>query len=125
MIARTGLSSITQLSSLPPTSSSAKMCSFCVYLQVQSWYGNDLNPLDFGWELRGGSLLPISSECAAAPERLLTMIYCDCKAGCKENSTCRCRKANEACNAGTVLVCLVQMCLMRTWNMNKFNPLSS
>lgn len=75
------------------------MHSFRVFLQVQSWYGNDLDLLEFGWELRGGSLLPIGSDCAAAPEQLFRMIYCDCKAGCKENSACRYRRTNETCNA--------------------------
>jgi len=79
------------------TSGSAKMHSFRVFLQVQSWNENNLNPLDFGWELRGGNLFPISYDHAAAPERLLNLIYC--QARCKGNSACRCRKANEACNA--------------------------
>ena len=52
MIARQGLSSTTQLSTLPPTSGSAKMHSLRVYLQVQSWYGNDCDPLDYSWELK-------------------------------------------------------------------------
>ena len=84
MIARQGLSSTTKLSTLPPTSGSAKMHSLCVYLQVQSWYGNDYDPLDYGWELKAGNMLPFGSEHAASPERLLKLIYCDCKAGCKQ-----------------------------------------
>jgi len=99
MIAHKSLSSTTKLSTLPPTSSSAKMHSFRVFLQVQSWYGNDLDPLHFGWELRAGNLFPIGSDRSAAPERLLNIIYCNCVAGCKQNSACRCRKANEACTA--------------------------
>ena len=97
MIARQGLSSTTKLSTLPPTSGSAKMHSFRAFLQVQSWYGNDCDPLDWGWEMKAGNLLPIGSDRAAAPERLLKLIYCDCQAGCKEGSACRCRKAREAC----------------------------
>jgi len=54
MIARKRLSSTTKLNTLPPTSTSALMHSFHVFLQVHSWYGNDLDPLDFGWQLRAG-----------------------------------------------------------------------
>ena len=43
MIARQGRSSITKLSTLPPTSGSAKMYSFRMF---QSWYGNDSDPLE-------------------------------------------------------------------------------
>ena len=71
MIARQGLTSTSKLCTLPPTSGSAKMHSYRVFLQVQAWYGNDLNPLDFGWEMRAGSLFPIGSELTAAHERLL------------------------------------------------------
>ena len=96
MIARQGLSSTTKLSTLPPTSGSDKMHSFRMF---QSWHGNDSDPLELGWEMRAGNLLPIGSDRAASPERLLKLIYCDCQSGCKENSACRCRQAKEACNA--------------------------
>lgn len=97
MIARQGLSSTTNLSALPPTCGSAKMHSYRVFLQVQSWHGNDLDPLDFGWEMQAGNLLPVGSDRPAAPERLLTLIYCDCQAGCNERSPCKCRKADQLC----------------------------
>ena len=64
-----------------------------------SWYGNDSDPLELGWEMRAGNLLPIDSDRAASHERLLKLIYCDCQSGCKENSACQCRNAKEACNA--------------------------
>jgi len=67
------------------------MHSYRVFLQVQSWYGNDSDPLDFGWDMRAGNVLPIGSDRAAAPERLLKLMYCDCQSGCKENSACRCK----------------------------------
>ena len=56
MITHPGLSSITKLSTLSPTSGSAKMHSFRVFLQVQSWDGNDSDPLELGmgnesWQL--------------------------------------------------------------------------
>ena len=75
------------------------MHSFRVFLQVQSWYGNDSDPLELGWEMRAVNLLPIGSDRAASSEGLPKLIYCDCQSGCKENSACRCREAKEACNA--------------------------
>ena len=59
MIALQGISSITKLSTLPPTSGSAKIYSFRVF---QSWYDNASGPLELGWEMRAGNLLPIGSD---------------------------------------------------------------
>lgn len=98
MIARQGLTTTSKLSTLPPTSASAKMHSLRVYLQVQSWHGQNLDPLEWGWEMRAGQLLPIGSEKPAAPDRLLKLTYCDCQPhGCRENSACRCRQAGKPC----------------------------
>ena len=98
LVARKDISTNTQLCILPPTIGSAWMHSFRVFLQVQSWHGNDLNPLEYGWENQAGNLLPIGSASPSAPERLIKLIFCDCRAGCKVTSACRCRKANLVCN---------------------------
>ena len=97
-VARKDTSTNAQLCKIPPTIGSARMHSFRVFLQVQSWHGNDLDPLDYGWESQAGNLLPIGSALPAAPERLMKLIYCDCRAGCKVKSSCRCRKSNMVCN---------------------------
>ena len=67
MIARQCLSSPTTLATLPPTSGSCYMYTLRVYHQVQQWYGNNLNPLEYGWEFRAGNLLHIGSDREAAP----------------------------------------------------------
>ena len=54
-----------------------------------------MDPLKWGWELQAGNLQPIGSECPAAPTRLLKMIFCECKSGCKEISACSCRRAGQ------------------------------
>ena len=77
MIAQQGLSSTANPSTLPPTSSAVKMHSH----RVQSSYGNELNPMDFDWEMQAGHLLPIVSGHGTVPELLLKLIYCDYQVG--------------------------------------------
>ena len=48
-------------------SGAARMHSFRVYLQVQLWYGRDMDPLKWGWEMKAGNLQPIGCERPAAP----------------------------------------------------------
>ena len=68
---------------LPPTSSAAAYHSLRVYLQVQEWMGRqDLQPEDWGWQQRGGKLLPILMDKEAAPANLLEVVRCNCKTGC-------------------------------------------
>ena len=75
LVARKDISTNTQLCILPPTIGSARMHAFRVFLQVQSWHGNYLNPLEYGWENQAGNLLPIGSASPSAPERLIKLIY--------------------------------------------------
>ena len=39
---------VVQVQTLPPTKSAARYHSLRTYFQVQTWLGNDLNPLDLG-----------------------------------------------------------------------------
>jgi hypothetical protein len=81
MIAQQGLSSTANPSTLPPTSSAVKMHSRRVILQVQSSYDNELDPMDFDWEMQAGNLLPVVSGHGTVPELLLKLIYCDYQVG--------------------------------------------
>ena len=85
--------------SLPLTISSARMHSFRVFLQIQSWHGYDLNPLENGRENQAGNLLQNGSDSPATPERLIQLIFCDCWAGYKVTSACWCRKVSLICNS--------------------------
>jgi len=87
-----------QLKLLPPTSAAAKFHSYQTYLTVQGWLGNsDISATEWGWELIDGVLSPISTDRAAAPDRVLKIVSCGCKATCRK--TCKCRKAGLFCTA--------------------------
>ncbi|XP_028418322.1 uncharacterized protein LOC114543611 [Dendronephthya gigantea] len=84
-----------QLAALPPTSAAAKEHSFRVYHQVQQWLGVELPPTQWGWQLKNGNLQPVLTRQAPAPEKLLTLISCNCKSGCERS--CGCKKAGLVC----------------------------
>ena len=50
-----------------------------------------------GWQLKNGNLQPVLTRQAPAPEKLLTLISCNCKSGCERS--CGCRKAGLICTA--------------------------
>jgi len=92
-------SSFVQPESLPPTSAAAAFHSLRVYYQIQEWKGcKQLQPVDWGWHLADGKLLPIRTELPPAHSALLEMIRCNCKSDC---STCRCtcKKYDLDCSA--------------------------
>lgn len=82
MKANTG-STCVQVQCLPPTEAAARFHSFRVYLQVQTWIGNKLNPVEWGWCLKGNKLISVKTDLAAAPARLLKVIRCTCKVNCE------------------------------------------
>ena len=55
---------------LPPTSDAGRFHSQRVYLQVQTWIGNDMNATESGWTLNGSTLKPYRMEQGAAPSPL-------------------------------------------------------
>jgi hypothetical protein len=77
-------SSYVQPQSLPPTSAATKYHSLRVYLQVQEWQGSTdgLLPSDWGWQECEGRFLPRQTDLAAAPEKLLQVIRCNCQSDC-------------------------------------------
>lgn len=76
------------LSKLPPTSSAAHQHSRRVYLQVQAWLGNVLNPEEWGWTKTDAFLNPILTKKAPAPASILKLISCACKLGCGKRCSC-------------------------------------
>jgi hypothetical protein len=102
--------SFLQPENLPPTSSAAQYHSKRVYYQVQEWKGNHaLKPCEWGWKLKDGKLLPVTTHLPAAHESLLTMIRCNCKSDCK-TMRCTCRKHGLDCSLACG-VCKGQCCL--------------
>ena len=93
-------SSSVQVHTLPPTSAAAAFHSQRVYLQVQTWIGNNsLAPEDWGWELVKDHLLPVKTDIPPAPEKLLQIIRCNCKNNC-DTKRCSCRKHGLDCSVG-------------------------
>jgi hypothetical protein len=85
------------LAILPPTSCAARQHSHRVFHQVQAWRGIQLPPTDWGWKVVENNVIPVTSMKAAAPERLLRLIACNCKSGCERS--CECKRAGLQCNA--------------------------
>lgn len=89
---------------LPPTSAAAKFHSMRTYFQVQEWMHLHqeqflLDPMDWGWEIVQGAMLPILIDIAAAPGDLLDVIRCNCKTECR-TARCSCRKHGLVCTSG-------------------------
>ena len=85
---------------LPPTKSATTFHCFRVYYQILVWMGfeSDLDPLDWGWRLEDGRMVPIMTAMDAAPDNLLKMVHCNCITGCS-TARCSCRKSGLACSS--------------------------
>lgn len=81
-----------------PTTDSAGLHCLRVYLQVQSWDGIELDPLQWGFAKRGRFLLPVKMRKPPAQESLLKVVRCGCRSGC-ERMSCSCRKYGLPCGA--------------------------
>ena len=95
---------------LPPTDEAAKHHGFLAHLQVVEWKMLDqrfnLSPTEWGWKEMITSqnkkyLTPVRTSKAVAPENLLKVIRCSCKAKKKQCGTnvCTCRKHGIKCIA--------------------------
>ena len=93
----TRLNKPVKLSNLPPTFYASQQHIFRVYLQVQKWLDNDLNPEEWGWMIVNNSLEPIQTLLPPAPDLLLNTIFCNCTKGC--SASCSCRKIGLRCSA--------------------------
>ena len=95
-ICKSTLSSSLKPESLPPTSAAAKQHSYRTLHTVQQWLGNNFNPTEWGWALTDDILVPVGTDQPVAPECLLNMVSCGCKAGC--GRACSCRKLGLHCS---------------------------
>ncbi len=88
-----------ELKALPATCDAAKYHSYRAYYQVQQWLGNDVSPAEWGWERdpQSGNLRPLVKDKPAAPDKVLRLISCGCKQGCKKS--CTCKNARLPCTA--------------------------
>ncbi|GBN74495.1 hypothetical protein AVEN_221197-1, partial [Araneus ventricosus] len=84
------------LARLPPTTDAAQLHAMRNYHHVQTWLGNEKDPLKWGWMHTPSSLFPKKSEKDPAPESLLQCISCTCKKGC--TNACGCRNAGLHCS---------------------------
>ena len=87
--------------SLPPTSAAAYEHSLKVYHQVQAWLEQDLDPTKWGWKIKEGCHVPVTSQLPAAPDEILEIIHCDCKTGCKQHQY-SCVRHGIMCGPGCV-----------------------
>lgn len=85
---------------LPPTYSSTKYHSLRVYYQTLVFIGKDqqVKPVEWGWKLEDGKLLPVAMDAPPAPEALLKIIHCTCRTGC-ETIRCGCKKLGFECSS--------------------------
>eukprot|EP00794_Sanderia_malayensis_P008462 gene8462-9369_t len=86
---------------LPPSPRAAFYHGLRVYHQVKVWRelkNSDYMPLDWGWQLKEQSFVPIMTDEEAGPQDLLQIIRCGCKGSC-DNNRCTCRKAGLHCTA--------------------------
>ena len=64
--------------------------------ELQQRIGNNLCPNDWGWQYRDESLVPLITDRPVAPTRVLRIVSCGCKTGCRK--TCGCPKAGLYCS---------------------------
>ncbi|GBN80438.1 hypothetical protein AVEN_196685-1 [Araneus ventricosus] len=70
------------LARLPPTTDAAQLHAMRSYHQVQTWLGNEKDPLKWGRMHTPSGLFPKKPEKDPAPESLLQCISCTCKKVC-------------------------------------------
>lgn len=89
-----------KLVDLPPTKEAANLHIARVYLQMQKWLKNDVEPKYFGWHMTSQGYMPTSlpPKINPLPESLLQSISCKCASGCKTKA-CSCRKLGLHCTS--------------------------
>ena len=86
------------LASICTTRGAARQHGLRVYITIQGWVGNELNPEEWGWYKRpaDGVLRPVPTLQPPAPEYLLKMIFCSCKT-CGSRCPCGERRCTAMC----------------------------
>ena len=73
----------------PPTEGAATFHIKRLFHQVCTWYGRDLDPLEWGFFLKDGKLLPVMTKLPVAPDLVLSKIKCSCRSTCTKRCSCR------------------------------------
>lgn len=84
---------------LPPTSNSAAFHSYRVYFQVHAWNDDrnlELDPQEWGWKDRNGTLYPVMTDLPPAPPQLLKIVKCSCRSNCT-SARCTCVRNGMSC----------------------------
>ncbi|KAG1657447.1 hypothetical protein GQR58_023353 [Nymphon striatum] len=81
--------------------------SFRACHAIQQWHGNVMTPTEWGWQYKDGLLVPIETVRPVAPQKVLKMIACACKVGCRKS--CGCYKAGLECTV-MCTVCVDHNC---------------
>ena len=63
---------------------------------MQQWLGNEMKPMDFGWENRDGKFCPNLGYAEICPPSIYWMLACNCKLDCS-TGTCGCRRLGMSC----------------------------
>ena len=58
-----------------------------------------MDPKDWGWKIVQDLVIPVLTDIAAAPDELLSVFYCNCKAEC-QTARCSCQKHGLVCTSG-------------------------
>jgi len=89
---------------LPPSERAAHFHACRVHLQVVQWKtlmrDCRLDPQDWGWKLVDGLLIPVATDLEAAPEDILNVVRCKCKAESSNpcgTRLCSCQKHGLSC----------------------------
>jgi hypothetical protein len=87
---------------MPPSEKAAYFHGLRVHLQIIEWkvLNGNLKAEEWGWKMEGDILKPIQTDKEVAPENLLKIIRCKCKAESKNqcgSNLCACRKNGLKC----------------------------
>ena len=74
----------------PPTETAAKLHIQRIFLQVCTWKGINLNPLEWGFFMKDDKMLPIMTALDVAPAAVLGKLKCTCRTTCTKRCSCRC-----------------------------------
>ena len=80
-IGKCKLTSSFKLECLPPTSAAAKYHNYRSFHTIQQWLDKCKDLAEWGWHRKGGIFVPVTTDIAVAPDRLLRMISCGCSSG--------------------------------------------